>query len=73
MKSRGALIVELAQVYAIAQRVPTDELVIQLSHMASMKTRHILGIFEEEWKGISRNEINPYRKTLRIGKDGKPK
>ena len=65
MKLSVALIVEIGAVYAIAQRVPTDNLVVQLSHVASMKIPKILGIFEEEWKGNSSNAYNPYRITLK--------
>jgi hypothetical protein len=57
MKLSAVLIEELAQVYAIAQRVPSDDLVSQLSHGASMKRSKILTIFEEEWKGKERNSV----------------
>ncbi len=65
MKFGIPLIVEIAQVYSIAQRVPTEDLVLQLSHAASLKTSRILGIFEDEWKGNPSNAINPYRTTLK--------
>jgi hypothetical protein len=58
-----ALVIEVAQAYALAERVPTDNLVIALSEATRTTSAYILRIFEDEWTGNPRNEFNPYRAT----------